>query len=279
MKTAREFIDKFHNTRTLPNVVSELSRLMSDPNSTAEDFEDVMKMDPTLVAKLLQMVNSPFYGLSQEVRSISRAIVFVGMKNLHSLAVTDALKNLFKDSGDGSSFSRKRLWFHSAAVSICAKMLAERIFAVNGEDACLCGILHDFGIIVEEQIDHENFIKACNECRPDGSLTETEAQYLGTNHCKIGYLLAQDWHMQPELQKAILNHHNYQDEVDPSSLRGILQISEYIINKMKYTVLENTIPAIPASLAAHMEENIDEYKILIDDLPKEIEKAKVIYEN
>jgi HD-like signal output (HDOD) protein len=76
-------------------------------------------MDPSLVVRLLRVVNSPYYGLRQKVDDIDRAVVFVGMKNLHNLVVVEALKDVFMESPHEDIFSRKMLWLHCAAVSIC----------------------------------------------------------------------------------------------------------------------------------------------------------------
>ncbi len=277
IQTAREFINKFKDTKTLPHIVTRLSKLIADPESTMKDFENVIKMDPILVVRLLKLVNSPYYGLSQQVDSIGRAVAFIGMKNLHNLAVTDALKNIFNETEKNAFFPRQKLWLHSAAVSICSKMVAERIFGINGDDAYLCGILHDLGIIIEEQIDQDSFFQVWQECDSEGRLPLLEKKYLGTRHPQIGYLLTEDWQMPEELLEAIRNHHNYDDDIEPSSLTGILQIAEYITCQLGYTIFETSVPEIASSLAAHMEEHIDEYKILVDDLPEEMDKAKALY--
>lgn len=277
MSTANKFIRKFKDIKTLPNVVTSLSRLISDDNATMKDFEDVIKMDPILVVRLLRLVNSPFYGLSQRVDSIGRAVAFIGMKNLHNMAVTDALKNIFQGQGQSAIFSRQKLWLHCAAVSICAKMIAERIFAANGDDAYLCGILHDFGLIVEEQVEREKFLAACGACGPSDSITDLEQEYLGTDHCEIGYLMTLDWNMPVTIQEAIRDHHLQSGDYPPESLTGIIQIAEYITGQLGYTALLNNVPNLPPHLIAHMQENMDEYKVLIDDLPEEMSKAKDIY--
>ncbi len=277
MTETEKYIGKFNDTKTLPHVVTRLSRLIADPEATMKDFESVIKMDPILVVRLLKLVNSPFFGLAQQVDSIGRAVTFIGMKNLHTLAVTDALKGIFKEKEEKGAFSKSQLWLHCAAVSICSKMLAERIFGINGDDAYLCGILHDFGLIVEEQVNRHDFLLACQECGSDDSLTEIEMKFLGTNHCEIGYQMTKNWDMSPAILDAIRNHHNYDAPVEPSSLTGIIQISEYITGQLNYTALKGVNPKLAPSLRSHIEENIDEYKVLIDDLPAEIEKAQNIY--
>ena len=164
MSSAQQLIKKYTAIKTLPHVVTRLSKLINNENSTMKDFEDVIKTDPTLVVRLLRMVNSPFFGVLQHVESISRAVAFIGMKNLQNMAVTDAMKNIFKDDRASAVFSRKKLWLHCAAVSVCSRMVAERIFAINGDNAYLCGILHDFGLIVEEQVANKPFLEACGAC-------------------------------------------------------------------------------------------------------------------
>ncbi|PID41472.1 MAG: signal transduction protein [Proteobacteria bacterium] len=276
MPSAREFIDRFSNIKTLPHVVTKLSKMIGDDNATMKDFEDIIKMDPTLVVRLLRLVNSPFYGLSHHIDSISRAVTFIGMKNLHNMAVTDALKHIFSAQEPSTAFSRNRLWLHCATVSICAKMLAERIFGINGDDAYLCGILHDFGIIVEEQVAGEDFIKVCENCHPDTPLPIVERRILGTDHCQIGFIMTREWAMPETIQIAIRDHHNEEGET-PENLTSIIQIAEYITGQMGYTALQNIPQKLPENLAAHVQENIDEYQVLIDDLPEEICKAQDIY--
>jgi HD-like signal output (HDOD) protein len=276
--SAAKLMKKFHQMKTLPHVVTKLSKLIHDENSTMKDFEDVIKMDPTLVVRLLQLVNSPYYGLMQKVDSISRAVAFIGMKNLYNLAVTDALKNIFSSSAPSSEFySREKLWMHCAAVSICAKALAERIFGINGDDAYLCGILHDFGLIVEEQVAEADFLAAC-EARQEGTpLVEVERQHLGTDHCEIGFLLTQEWDMPIALQEAVRDHHTQLDEIEPESLTGILQISEYLTAQLNYAAIEGAPAQLSPGLVSHMQENMDEYKVLLEDLPEELENAQDLY--
>jgi HD-like signal output (HDOD) protein len=279
MSSAKRFIKKYTDIKTLPHAVTRLSKLLNDDNATMKDFEDVIKMDPTLVVRLLRLVNSPFFGLRQHVDSISRAVAFIGMKNLQNLAVTDALKNIFNTKDTSPLFSRKRLWLHCAAVSIFSKMLAERIFAINGDDAYLCGILHDFGLIIEEQVAKKYFLQACMECGATGSLPACEQKFLDTDHCEIAYLMALDWGMSAEIQNAIRDHHTLSDDTDPASLTGILQISEYIAGQFDYTPIAGSIPQLAPPLIAHLQENADEYKVLIDDFPDEMRKAKDMYDS
>ncbi len=277
MPAANRLIARFSNTQTLPHIVTRLSRLMADNNTTMKEFEDVIKMDPVLVARLLKLVNSPFYGLIHKVDSISRAIAYVGMKNLHTIAVTQALKTIFTDRKNATVFSRKRLWLHCAAVSICSKMVAERIFGMNGDDAYLTGILHDFGLIVEDQVHPQTFLKVCGNTTSTLALIEEERSLFATDHCEIGFLTTRDWCMPAPITEAIRDHHSQLEEVDPQSLTGILQIAEYLTGQQGYTTLPGVATEISPPLLGHIQENLDEYTVLMEDFPEEMIRARDLY--
>lgn len=277
MSKAEIFVRRFKDINTLPHVVTNISRLIADDNSTMKDFEEVIKMDPILVARLLRLVNSSFYGLVHRVNSISRAVTYLGMRNLHNIAVTDALKCIFQEHIQSQAFSRRKLWLHCAAVSICAKMIAERIFGTNGDDAYLCGILHDFGLIVESQVKPKEFIAACEACEKATSLISVEQNHLGTNHCEIGFLMAQNWDIPKTIQEAIRDHHSEGDDHPPESLTGTIQIAEYITDQLNYSALADKTPHLPAHLVVHLQENMDEYKVLIEDLPEEMTNAQDLH--
>ena len=279
MATAQALLSKFNNIKTLPHVALRLSKLISDKNTTMREFEEVIRMDPTLVLRLLRVVNSPYYGLQQRIDTISRAVVFIGMKNLRNMVVTEALKDIFKNSLDEDVFSRSRLWLYCSAVSICSQMISERIFRQKGEDAFLCGILHDIGIIVEEQVARNLFIQTCKAYQPGArAITEYEREIIGTDHCEVGRLLARDWKLSVEIQEGIKYHHKVLKKVSPSSITGIIQIAEYIVSKLNYTAIPGMNAMLSPPLVAHIREMLVEYKALVRDLPDEMSKARELYE-
>jgi HD-like signal output (HDOD) protein len=277
VSTAQQFIEQFTDIHPLPHIVSTVTRLINDPESTIKDFEEAIKMDPILVSRLLRLVNSPYYGLVQTVDSIGRAVAFLGMKNLHNLVVTDALKNIFIKPDIDSVFSKKKLWTHCAAVSILSKMIAERIFGINGDDAFLCGILHDFGLLIEEQVRREDFHKICSTCTSSSTLLDMEQQAFATDHCKICHHMTLDWNMQVNIQQAIRDHHLISDDIEPSSLTGIVQIAEYITGQINLSTLPDMAMEVSPLLIEHLQDNVDEYTVLIEDLPEEMDRAQSIY--
>ena len=278
MPTAKGLLNKFTTAKTLPHITIQLTKLISDENSTMQDFEKMIKMDPTLVLRILRGANSPYYGLRQKVNSISRAVVVIGINNLRNMIVTEGLKEIFKGKNSKNAFSRNRLWLHCSAVSICSQMIMERIFGLNGEDAFLCGILHDIGMIVEDQTVPDLFFRVCNTFDENSKpITDCEKEVVGTDHCEIGHLLAKDWQLPIDVQEGIQRHHKTMDHVPPSSLAGVIQLAEYIVSQLDYTAIPGMKAKLSLPLANHIRNNVKEFKALARDLPNEMSKAKDLY--
>lgn len=276
--TAPKLITEFTDVQTLPHVMTELLKLISDSSTTMKQFEEVIQLDPILEARLLSLINSPVYGLRQQIDSIGRAVAYLGMKNLRNIVVTDTLFGILRQEAEESDvYSRKQLWLHCAAVSVSSKMVAERIFGINGADAYLCGILHDIGLIVEEQVRRDQFLTICGQCSTTSEMIEMERNAFGTDHCNVGCLLVNEWSIAEPIQEAIRDHHTQLDEVEPSSLTGILQISEYLTTQHDYSTLPGLEMQISLPLLVHIEEHIDEYRGLLEDFPEEMTRVKELY--
>ncbi|OGR00295.1 MAG: metal-dependent phosphohydrolase [Deltaproteobacteria bacterium RIFOXYD12_FULL_55_16] len=278
MSSAKDILKKFTELKTLPHVAIKVTQLVNDERSTMHDFEEIIKLDPVLVTRLLRLVNSPYFGLSQKVGSIAKAVVFTGMTQLRNLVAVESLRGMFK--GDDADFSAQKLWLHSATVAILSGMIAKRIFGKDSEDVFLAGIIHDIGLIVENQVAGEPLREACKAFREgQGPLVECERKAIGTDHAEVGYLLAKDWGLPQEVLDSIKSHHLSRQIKDISSTGSILQLAEFMAGKMQYWPIAGPLEALPSELTEHVKGKMADYKIIIRDLPGEMTKAKELYES
>lgn len=278
MPRASEIVQKIKVMKTLPNIAVRLTRMISDDSSSLQEFEEIIRLDPTLVLRLLKIVNSPYYALASEVESIAEAVAFVGMDNLRNLIVMDIFKHIIKSGPSDSGFSRTNLWRHSAAVGVTSQMICERLFEVKGENAFLCGLIHDIGLIIEDQIVPDLFIKALQGCEGgEERIVVHEKREIGCDHTQVGWEIAKDWKLPLEIQEGIRDHHNTTKKIDPKSTTGMVQISEYFVNRMEFAPFPGTRNKLPQSLLDHIHSRISEYKTIAMDLPEIIEKADEVF--
>jgi len=276
MKNAERIIQRFNSLRPTPMVLGRLSELLLNDDATLKDIEDVIKVDPLLVARILNMVNSVYYSPLQKIDNLTRAIAYLGMRNLHILVITDTLYALSSLRNNRPNRLRLRIWRHSAAVSIAARMIAERIFGVNGDNAYLIGILHDFGQIIEEQLEHDAFAVIARDASTPEEMINLEQSHFGIDHCQIGAELCRQWVTNPTVSQVILNHHSM-NVVQPDSLDGILRLAEYLTEQERGLGGNCQHVSLSSELTAHIKENRDEYTVLMEDFPAEMQKADVLY--
>ena len=280
MHSAQQLLRKFTSLKTLPHVAIRLSTLLFEEKTHIQEFEEVIKLDPVLVSRILRVANSAFFGLREKVTSISRALVFLGTKNLRNMVATEAIKDIISCKTEGDAFSRKSLWLHCAAVGILAQMISERVFGRRGEDVYLCGILHDIGLIIEDQTAPELFALTCKSLAGASKpLIEIEQEIIGTDHCAVGFLLSEDWKLNEDVRKGIRDHHLISEELQPNSMTGLIQLAEFLACKLNYPALPSVKGGLSPSLVRYVKENSEEFKVLLREIPGQMAAAKELYDD
>jgi len=278
MDNAERIIERFNLLHPAPMALNRLSQVLVSEDATLKDVEEVIKIDPLLVARILGVVNSAYYSPLQKIDSLSRAIAYLGIRTLHILVITDTLQALASLRNNRHNQLRLRIWRHSAAVGIVAKMIAERIFGFSGDNAYLAGILHDFGQIIEEQLEHDTFAFIVENAATPAELVSMERRRFGVDHCQIGAELCHQWMVSPSIIEAIAGHHDMR-AVAPDSLGGILRLSEYMTGRDQGQGAHRSHVPMDDGLLAHVEESRDEYAVLMEDFPAEMQKANELYGN
>jgi putative nucleotidyltransferase with HDIG domain len=282
MPSAQNLVDKFNDMKTLPHVAIRVAQMVGTESATMQEFEEIIRLDPVLVTRLLRLVNSPYFGLSSQVNSIAKAVVFIGMKHLRNLVAVEGLRNLYREKDKGEIFSPKSLWIHSATVAILSQMISRRIFGEDGEDVFLAAIIHDIGLIIEDQLAGAELRRVCTDYLAkdhEESITVLEDTVIGTNHAKVGRLLATEWHLPNQVVEAIRFHHSHDRQFPIPSVIAILQLAEFMACKMQYGVVTGRCDPLPAYLAGHLKTKMADYKVLLKALPAEMAKAKELYDS
>jgi HD-like signal output (HDOD) protein len=148
---------RVRNMRTLPampEIVLRIMKMVGDPNSSAQDMEELLLSDVAIVEKLLQVINSPFFGgvAHQGEWTLKEAIVRMGLKKVGAVAQQVKMMNSFARPED-SKFDLRRFWEHSVGCSMLAdKIISSELIEFEGtiefDDYWIGAILHDIGKLV-----------------------------------------------------------------------------------------------------------------------------------
>ena len=278
MRILEDLTEKFNSIKTLPHVAIRLTKMLSTKKYSIADYEEVIRYDPALVMRLFRLVNSAFFSLQDKVETIADAVSFAGVDNLRNMVVVEALRDIFSSSPEDNQFSRKKLWLHSVATAVCARMISEKIFMIKGEDTFLCGLLHDIGIVVEHECMREKFFEMLASYDQVESLfTEHEKKFLGIDHCETGFWLARSWKLPAVVQFGIRDHHLRANDNQISDISSIVQLAEFVAARIGYTVHPEMQPELSKPLLRHLQARIKDYKQLFRVLPDEIKKTTDVY--
>jgi putative nucleotidyltransferase with HDIG domain len=215
---------------SLQNVISGILEIINNSEATAGDMEELIKIDPPLLVKVLKTANSALYAPKTQILGIRQAVMWIGFDALKELALSLRVSDVFKGEKTIEGYSRKRLWKHSAAVALFGRMLFRREFGEKGENAYVAGLLHDIGIIVEDQFMHDDFIEILKASNGEKTnLMVIENQRMGFDHAEIGSALLKGWNLPKELIISISCHHDPDTAKAPyTKLATTLFIADYV---------------------------------------------------
>ncbi len=196
---------------SIKSVVNAIIRVINDPRSTVKQLKEVILLDPPLAAKVLRIANSAYYSrvFTRTITEIEKAIIWIGSDIIKELALSQKVCEIFDRNEEIGSYSRKSLWTHSIAVALTAKTIFRKEFGLPGENAYMAGLLHDIGIIAEDQFLQEDFqqiLLLSKSKKMDMARAENET--WGYNHADLGQAVAGSWNLPTELVTTIGYHAN-----------------------------------------------------------------------
>lgn len=190
--------------------VSAIIAVLNNPRTTVKELKEVILLDPPLAAKVLKTANSAYYSRSfaRTFNDIEQAIIWMGSEIIKELALSQKVCEIFDRDDNVGGYSRKALWRHSIAVALLAKMIYRKEFGMPGENAYVAGLLHDIGIIAEDQFFQEDFVRVLQLTKEKKlDLPVAEQEILGFDHAEVGEAISHSWGLPGELTMTI-GHHN-----------------------------------------------------------------------
>ncbi len=200
-------VQQIDEISTLPDVALRVIEVTNNPDAGAHELKVAIETDVSLCARVLRMVNSSAYGLRTPVTNLQMAVAYLGFRQIRNLALTACISDVFKDDRLMGSYQRKRLWRHMVSVGICARMIAVRKQMTQFEDVFLAGLMHDIGILLEDQYCNAKFCQMMESLDVSLSLEGNERQRLGFAHTDLGATIAEVWRF-PEMVIETIRHHH-----------------------------------------------------------------------
>ena len=200
----RRVVGTLDQLPSLPDTYVELVRATEDPDAAIADIAKIVERDPAMSVKVLQLVNSAYFGLAQKTESITRAVTYLGVENLKGLLVA---VHVFSTGNfpaiEGLSPTALRdeavLTATLARQIVRDQKLADAAFAT--------GIVHDVGHIVLARDPSKRYGEVWRAARAAGEpIRITELRELGVTHGQVGAYLLGVWGLPFMLAETVAYH-------------------------------------------------------------------------
>lgn len=233
---------------SLPEVALRVNQIANDPHSTADDMAAVITQDPALVVRMLRIANSAYYGLSNEVETITRAVAILGTNKIRDLVLSSSASEAF-DGIPNDLISMQDFWHHSLYCGLLAQILAKKSKKIHEESIFIAGLLHDIGqLLMFNQLpekSHESILLLM-EGTEDLETYEAERHVFGFDHMQVGAALIKSWKLAPVLEECIEFHHEPQNAKEFPAEVALINIANAVAVMADFDSMseEDEIPMI-----------------------------------
>ncbi len=209
-ETLKQLVSGMKSLPSLPSLYVEIMDELKSPSSSMARVGGIISKDIGMTAKVLQLVNSAFFGLPKHVHNPSQAAILLGIDTIRSLVLSVNIFSQFAEECLKGQWL-DQLWKHSLTTSV----LAKEIFRKESRDqkaidhVFMAGLLHDVGKIILAVNLPEKYGKVFALADEEGiNLVEAEEQALNVNHADVGAYLLGIWGLPDSIVEAICFHHS-----------------------------------------------------------------------
>jgi len=222
---AQQMVKGIHELPTIPEIATRVLDMFDRPDVELEELAETILVDQVMASRVIKIVNSPFFKPMHEIKSLKRALIYLGFRQIRHIALTCSIIDAF--DGKSGVFDVKTFWEHSFGVGVVSKIIAQRIRYPEIEKAYIVGIVHDIGEVFLSYYMKDLFQQVVDELQgTTQSFVETEERILGTTHCELGYCLAKNWNFPNDYCDVIANHHLPERATIDPTLSAIVNLAD-----------------------------------------------------
>ncbi len=261
-----------------PSSVNQILQLTGDINSSPKELIQVIEHDPVLTLKILKLVNSAYFGLSREVTSIKKSVVYIGLNSIKNISISIAAIGVLP-SKSVSGYSMNDFLVHSLTTAAVARLLGKSKGVAENDlgDYFVSSLLHDIGQLALAHFFPQQFQQANDLANQKGiHIQHAEKEIIGEDHAMVGAMLAEKWKLPENLIHCIRHHHQLHNFDDTSTMEKCI----FIANQVSKLLVEDEkrisqVEEIPQYIQNWLGMPIEDVADSFDNLNEEIDKTKM----
>ena len=254
---------------SLPEIALKVKEAVADPDVNINNLVRIIEADPALVARLIQVANSPMHRGRGPVQSIRAAVIRIGLKTTRDLVICLSVKQLFIAKSPLLKTRMQKLYEHSVEVAAIAYILANKTTHLVADDMLLAGLVHDIGVIP--------ILTYIDQIGLDIDSMEQVEEIINDLRSVVGSMVISNWALSPELLAVIENAENWhRDTSDNVDMCDVILASQ-IYFRLQHHQLKNLpkldqVPAFRKLFPDHQDPEL--IKEILDQAKEEVEAVK-----
>ena len=210
-------VDCAEKLSVFPKSAIKIREVVSSAESSFEDLERAVSLDPTLSAQILKVANSPYFGVSRQIVRLRQALVLIGYEATRDMALALSLLAL----AHRQNSSARQLWRHSLSAALAARILGDAAAPEISGEAFVAGLLHDLGKPIAGLIYQRSPPELVWEGISTKASLDTERSVFGFDHAELGAACLERWNL-PESICVAIRYHHQPHAVEAQSETGLL---------------------------------------------------------
>ncbi|HTX55218.1 MAG TPA: HDOD domain-containing protein [Candidatus Baltobacteraceae bacterium] len=239
-----QLVQQLDSLPMIPSVIVKVNEQASNPQTSALDLARTIMGDQALTARLLRVVNSPFYGFPRNISTVTEAVTILGFSPVRNLLLSSSVVDLLA-ADETPDFSPIAHWEHSVGTAVAASRIARYVDYEDPEEVFISALLHDVGKLVLFHCAPNEYIMVRKTARAEDIPVRTaEQRTLGYAHDQVGRLLAERWKLPVRLSDAVGSHHRPDLAEESKRAAVIVHAADVIAHAMCFGVEDDAVPPL-----------------------------------
>ena len=288
LENVLDIIENASDLPTLSPVALKVVNVTTGRDTSVKEVAELIEKDVALSAKVLQVVNSAFYGFSRGISSISEAVGLMGFKQVGSLALGLSVMGNFSQE-DILGFSFREFWEQSVGNAVAAVKITAVLKPGASHSIFTTALLQNIGtcLLVRYTPLAYGYAMAVSRERKI-HIVHAEREVLGHDHAEVGAYLVEQWNFPFTMRIPIRHHHYLQfgDELhaDVSQHKLSTEVKVLCISHLVTAVLysgdevrKGRQKLLYRRAKELLKMDTDQVDKVLDALPGEIEQARALF--
>ncbi len=205
----KRVVSQMDSLPSLPKLYQEIMAEIQSEDPSIQKVGEIIAKDVGMTAKILQLVNSAFFGMPRHIENPQQAVTLLGLETVKALVLSVQIFSQF----DGTKIPKKfleGLWHHSMATGSYVRQIlkTEEVGKNLADDTYMAAVLHDVGKLILAASFSDRYRELIKKSRENRlPIRYLEMEEFGTTHAEVGAYLMGLWGLPDAIVEALAFHH------------------------------------------------------------------------